>query len=188
MTITFINSSHCKNGFLGGTDGKIVCLQCWRPEFDPWVGKIPWRRKRQPTLALSPRKFHGWRNLVGYSPWGRKESDMTERLHFLSFSFTVKISITLNKGVPPVQSKMVKISWLGRWRVVFTGLCFVSQSSVHATEILNVGSKKLPDKRSLSKAMECLLALHEGQCFLGLLSKYSQPFVNLKLLHSYIGL
>ena len=98
LTITLINSSHCKNGFLGGSDGKIVCLQCWRPKFDPWVGKIPWGRKRQPTPVLLPGKFHGWRNFIGYSPWSRKESDITERLHFLSFSFTVKISITLNRS------------------------------------------------------------------------------------------
>ena len=34
-----------------------------------WVRKIPWRRKWQPTPDLLPRKFHGWRRLVGYSPW-----------------------------------------------------------------------------------------------------------------------
>ena len=52
--------------------------------FDPWVGKIPWRRKWQPTLVLLPGKFHGQRSLVGYSPRGRKGSDTTELLHFLS--------------------------------------------------------------------------------------------------------
>ena len=36
----------------------------------------------QPTLVLLPRKSHGQRSLVGYSPWGLEESDMTERLHF----------------------------------------------------------------------------------------------------------
>ena len=41
------------------------------------------RRKWQPTPVLLPGKFHGWKNLTGYSPWGRKESDMTERLHSL---------------------------------------------------------------------------------------------------------
>ena len=55
--------------------------------FNPWVGKIPWRRKWQPTLVLMPGKFHGWRSLVGYSPWGHKESDTTKQLHFLSFTF-----------------------------------------------------------------------------------------------------
>ena len=59
--------------FPGGSNGKIVCLQCWRPGFNPWFGKIPWRRKRQPTPVLLPGKFHGWRNLIGYSPWGCKE-------------------------------------------------------------------------------------------------------------------
>jgi len=37
-----------------------------------------WRRKWQPTPVLLPRKFHGWRSLVGYSPWGHKQSDTTE--------------------------------------------------------------------------------------------------------------
>ena len=45
-----------------------------------------WRRKRQPTPVFLPGKSHGWKSVVGYSPWGRKESDMTERLHFLSLS------------------------------------------------------------------------------------------------------
>ena len=62
-----------------------VCPQCGRTRFDPWVGKISWRRKWQPTPVLLPRKFHGWRSLVGYSPRGRKGSDTTERLHFTSW-------------------------------------------------------------------------------------------------------
>ena len=68
--------------FPGGSDGKSICLQWGRPGFDPWVGKILWRRKWQPTPVLLPGKFQGWRNLIGYNPWGHKESDMTERLHF----------------------------------------------------------------------------------------------------------
>ena len=57
-----------------------ICLQCGRPRFDPWVGKIPWRRKWQPIPVLLPGEFHGGRSLASYSPWGHKESDMTERL------------------------------------------------------------------------------------------------------------
>ena len=68
--------------FPGGSDGKSVCLQWGRPRFDPWVGKMPWRRKWQPTRLLLSGKSHGWRSLVGYSSWGRKELDTTERLHF----------------------------------------------------------------------------------------------------------
>ena len=49
-----------------------------RQGFDPWVGKIPWRRAWQPTPVFLPGESHGQRSLVGYSPQGRKESDMTE--------------------------------------------------------------------------------------------------------------
>ena len=48
--------------------------------FDLWVGKIPWSGKWHPTPVLFPGKFHGQRSLTGCSPWGRKESDATERL------------------------------------------------------------------------------------------------------------
>ena len=46
--------------------------------FDPWVGKIPWGRKWQPTPVFLPGESHGQRSLVGSSPSGHKESDMTE--------------------------------------------------------------------------------------------------------------
>ena len=50
--------------FPGGSDGKAVCLQCGRPGFNPWVGKISWRRKWQPSPVLLPGKSHGWSNVV----------------------------------------------------------------------------------------------------------------------------
>ena len=43
---------------------------------------VHWRRKWQPTPVFLPGESHGQTSLVGYSPWGRKESDTTERLHF----------------------------------------------------------------------------------------------------------
>ena len=48
--------------------------------FDPWVGKISWRRKWQSTPVFLPGEFHGQRSLVGYGPQDRKESDTTEWL------------------------------------------------------------------------------------------------------------
>ena len=57
----------------------VICLQCRRSGFNPWVGKIPWRRKWQPTPVFLPGKSHGQRNLLGYS---HEELDMTELLHF----------------------------------------------------------------------------------------------------------
>ena len=60
-----------------------ICLQCRRPGFNPWVGKIPWSRKWQPTPVFSPGESHGWRSLACYSPWGHKMSDTTEQwAHF----------------------------------------------------------------------------------------------------------
>ena len=47
---------------------------------DPWVRKIPWRRVRQPIPVFLPEESHGQRSLAGYSSWGRKQLDMTERL------------------------------------------------------------------------------------------------------------
>ena len=64
-----------------------IRLQCRRLWFDPWVGKIPWRRKWHPTPVFMPGKSHGPRSLVGYSPWGRKESDTMS--DFISFSTPV---------------------------------------------------------------------------------------------------
>ena len=58
--------------------GLRICLLCRRWGFDPWVRKLPLRRKWQPTLVFLPENCHGQRSLVGYSPWGCKESDMTE--------------------------------------------------------------------------------------------------------------
>ena len=45
--------------------------------FNPWMRKILWRRKRQHTPVFLPGESRGQRRLVGYSPWGRKESDST---------------------------------------------------------------------------------------------------------------
>ena len=69
----------------GGSSGKEPTCQCRRRKkrgINPWVGKIPWRRKWQPTSVSLPGKFHGQRSLAGYSPWGYKESDMHSALYY----------------------------------------------------------------------------------------------------------
>ena len=55
-------------GFPGISDGKESACQSRRCSFNPWVGKIPWRRAWQLTLVFLPGESHGQRNLVGYSP------------------------------------------------------------------------------------------------------------------------
>ena len=51
-----------------------ICQQYRRHEFDPWVGKIPWRREWQPTPGFLPGEFHGERSLAGYSPVGSERA------------------------------------------------------------------------------------------------------------------
>ena len=51
---------------------KESACQCRRHRFNPWVRKIPWRRKRQPTSVFLPGDSHGQRSLVSYSPWGHR--------------------------------------------------------------------------------------------------------------------
>ena len=65
-------------GFSGGARGKEPTHQCKRRGFSPWVGKIPWRRAWQPSPVFLLGEPLRQRSLVGYSPWGHKESDMTE--------------------------------------------------------------------------------------------------------------
>ena len=61
------------------SDSILIPPRCYQIKYKLW---IPWRRRWHSTPVLLPGKSHGWRSLVGCSPWGRKESDTTERLHF----------------------------------------------------------------------------------------------------------
>ena len=80
FTLAFVPSQppHQESWWLGS---KEPFCQCRRHRFNSWVGKISWVRKWQPTPVFLPGKSHGQRSLVGNSPWGRKESDMTEKLN-----------------------------------------------------------------------------------------------------------
>ena len=71
------------------------CMRCRKCGFDPWLGKIPWRRKWEPTPVFLPEKSHGQRSLVGCGPRGRKESAMT------STHGETKIQhVKINKQIP----------------------------------------------------------------------------------------
>ena len=88
-----------------------ICLQCGRPGFDPWVGKIPWRREWLPTLVFLSGESHGQRSLVGYSPPGRKKSDMTEQLTVslsyirLAFILEVKKKTCIYSFIPVFKKR-----------------------------------------------------------------------------------
>ena len=73
------------------------CRRCRGCEFDPWVEKIPWSRKWQHALTFLLGKFHGQRSRWGYSLWGCKESDTTERTHTDAEAFLLgKISLYID--------------------------------------------------------------------------------------------
>ena len=78
-----MHTQYLLGGFPGGTSGKEPIYQRRRHKthkFNPWFGKIPWRRAWQPTPVLLPGESHGQRSLAGYSPWVHKESGTTEGL------------------------------------------------------------------------------------------------------------
>ena len=78
-----------------------ICLQCRRPRFDPWVGKMPWRKEWLPTPVLMPREFHRQRNLARYSPWSYKVT-ATEQLT-LSFFLSICIYNRILKSLSRVR-------------------------------------------------------------------------------------
>ena len=65
--------------WLSGKEYACQCRRLKRHAFHPWVG-YPWSRKWQPVPVFLPGKFHRQRSLVGYSPWGHKESDTAEAI------------------------------------------------------------------------------------------------------------
>ena len=98
-----------------------------RPGFNLWVGKIPWRREWQPTPAFLSGESHRQRSLTGYSPWGPKELNMTERLSvstallrakFLSLLFDLRPGALKFSILRPLTSKL-PISWSFLW--IFMG-------------------------------------------------------------------
>ena len=91
--------------FSGGSDGKASGCNAGNLGLIPGSGRspgdLPSRRKWQPTPAFLPEKSHDQRSLIGYSPWDRKESDTTKKLHF-HFHFPLgKLPNTGNKPASP---------------------------------------------------------------------------------------
>ena len=76
VLIDIITDLKSQWGFPVGVSGKEPACQCRRHkrcEFDPWVGKILWRKAWQPIPVFLPGESHGQRSLAGYSPWVHKK-------------------------------------------------------------------------------------------------------------------
>ena len=120
--------------FPGGPNGKESLCQCRRLKrrgFNPWVRKIPWSRKWQPTPVFLLGKFHGPRSLEGCSPWGCKEPDTTERLSTHTYTLDSKVVSSLStfasESEPMKQKCPTEITWfltLGMiLRLLFENIC-----------------------------------------------------------------
>ena len=86
-----------------------IRLQCMRSRFNPWIGKIPWRRAWQPTPVFCLENPHGQRSLVAYSPWGHKELYMTERLSTIS---TITLLFIISYCIQLVYHKSPSVGYL----------------------------------------------------------------------------
>ena len=78
ISILSFNSSSMAPGGASGKESACQYRNSRRHRFAPWVRKIPWRSKWQPTPVFLPGESHGQRSLAGYSPRGCKESGTTE--------------------------------------------------------------------------------------------------------------
>ena len=108
---------------------QIICLQCRRCRLDPWVRKILWRRKWQPSPVFLPGESHGQRSLGGYSPWGHKRLEHTlltkqqQSFGYASWAYQVSLAV---KNLPDIAMKhktcrfdprVRNIPWRREWQL-----------------------------------------------------------------------
>ena len=93
---------------------KEPTCQFRKPRFDPWVGKIPWRRKWQPTPVSLPGKSHGQRNPAGCSPWGHRRvwHDLAtkQHAHFTNEKHEIQQNQKVTNCLPPSEQQSLKSS------------------------------------------------------------------------------
>ena len=101
--LTFLKPNQRFPRWWSGKESTCQCRRCKRCGFIPWVGKIPWTMKWQPTPVFLPEKSHRQRHLVGFSPCGHKELDATDHtLH--KHNQKVSLVVQIVKNLPQVQS------------------------------------------------------------------------------------
>ena len=106
--LIFLNTSIWFSGlWLGGKESAPQCRRC---RFNPWVRKIAWRKKWQPTPVFLPGKFHGKRCLVCYTPWSHEDLDTTANTHTHIWSarlsemlshFTCAVTLPVLRSIAP---------------------------------------------------------------------------------------
>ena len=122
-------------GFPGGASCKEPTCQFRRPKrlgFHPWVGKIPWRRAWQPTPGFLPGESQGQRSLVGYRPWGHRESGTTEQhahtlKEMLLFLHSTRDLTKLSLAPSTLPCRDASVAW---GHVPFSRRCFLLFTSL----------------------------------------------------------
>ena len=133
----------------------------WQTQVWPLGWKIPWIRKRQPMPVFLTGEFHGPRSLVGYGPWGHKESDMTERL-------TLPFSHFINKG----WQRLSYFPFL--WNDSFQSYSLRLPRSLHPDH-----SWASQERRSLWRAATLLVVDPRGFCSWHLVTGTNQSHVQI---------
>ena len=107
-----------------GKESAYQCRRHKRSGFDPCIRKIPCSRKWQPTSVFLPGKFHGQWSLVGYNPWGHRESDMTEQMstehtHIIKYKPRSQLLVAISKCINLtyiLKASIHRICIKTRWR------------------------------------------------------------------------
>ena len=100
--------------FSCGSAGKRICLQCKRPGYDPWVGKIPWRWERLPTPVFWPGEFHGIANWATFTSLSKFYSS----IFFLQLCWLV---FPIYCEIIMVTYILISISFILDFYILFTG-------------------------------------------------------------------
>ena len=113
------------------------------PRFDPWLGKIPWRRKWKATPVCLPQKSHGQRSPAGYSPEGRTELDTTEVAEHLDRMYSL-----LSLAPVPQHDGFVRHPYC--WVCLLFILSMLNGIPLWGRAILGLSSHQLMDIRTVS--------------------------------------
>ena len=136
-----ISSSSGLPRWLGGKESTCQCRSCKRHGFDPWVRKIPWSRKWQPTAVLLLGKSYGQRSLMSYSPWGCRELATTECTHQHTYITSITVIPRVISPFLPAHTTL----FLFFMKLLSQELCLVKDTSTsksYATSTKKVSSLK----------------------------------------------
>ena len=116
--------------------GKESACQCRRYKFDLWVGKIPWRRKWQPTPVFSPGEFHGQRSLVG-SPQGSQSSQLRAQAHTRACCTYITYTVCPSSFSGWWTSQAGLVGWDVKEKMIHTFPHLVRKDSLHEARAQN---------------------------------------------------